>query len=308
MFRHVLAALLCAAAPVSAMQTSSRQIVNVGPAPVGPYSPAVKAGGLIYLSGTLAQDDAGAIVGADVGAQTARVIERMRKVLNASGSSLEQVVAVTVYLKSASDFPAMNDAYRLLAEGSADADDRDHRTCCSVALVEISMIAVPIGRRADGHPPGRLDAIAQPLQLRDQIRRHAVPLRPRAAQRPRQHAGGGGHHGADEGGHGQRRRAAERRRHGPSPTSSARASTCPTRAAFQQMNAAYRPLLQDARPRRARRSRPDLAGKGYAVEITFVASSAPRQAIGVASGTANLSPAIRAGHRLYLSGVLGQHR
>src|ERR671913_1098605 len=111
MLRTVIAAVLCAAVTVSPMQT--KQIVNAGPAAVGPYSAAVKAGGLIYLSGTLAQDDKGALVAdGDVAAQTRRVIERMRTVLEASGSSLEQVVAVTVYLKSASDFAAMNDAYR----------------------------------------------------------------------------------------------------------------------------------------------------------------------------------------------------
>ena len=86
-------AAICVAASVSAMQTSSKQIVNVGPAPVGPYSVAVKAGGLIYLSGTLSQDDAGDLVGADVAAQTKRVIERMKAALEASGSSLPQVVA-----------------------------------------------------------------------------------------------------------------------------------------------------------------------------------------------------------------------
>ena len=87
--------------------------VHSGPAPVGPYSPAIKAAGLIYVSGTLAQDDKGALVApGDVAAQTKRVIERMREILVASGSSLEQVVAATVYLKSANEFQVMNEAYR----------------------------------------------------------------------------------------------------------------------------------------------------------------------------------------------------
>src|SRR5687767_2755730 len=94
-----IAALLVAASSLIAMQ--HKQIITTGPAPVGPYSPAVKAGGFIYLSGTLAQDDGGALVGAgDVGAQTRRVIERMRDLLKAAGSSLDQVVSVTVYLKN----------------------------------------------------------------------------------------------------------------------------------------------------------------------------------------------------------------
>ena len=99
-FLFPAAALTCAVVMVAA-QMPSKQIVMAGPAPVGPYSPAVKAGGFIYLSGTLAQDDAGALVGAgDVAAQTRRVIERMRDVLTASGSSLSQVASVTVVAES----------------------------------------------------------------------------------------------------------------------------------------------------------------------------------------------------------------
>ncbi|MCA1559306.1 MAG: hypothetical protein LC804_03205 [Acidobacteria bacterium] len=94
------AALLCTASLIAmqnrqrqAVQNSARQIVNAAPAPIGPYSHAVKAGGLIYVSGTLAQDASGEMVGkGDVAAQTRRVIERMRDVLTAAGSSLEQVV------------------------------------------------------------------------------------------------------------------------------------------------------------------------------------------------------------------------
>ena len=105
MLRTAIAAVVCAAITVPPMQT--KQIVNTGPAPVGPYSSAIKAGGLIYLSGTLAQDDKGALVGdGDAAAQTRRVIDRMNGVLEASGSSLPHVVAVTVYLRSAADFPA----------------------------------------------------------------------------------------------------------------------------------------------------------------------------------------------------------
>ena len=81
-----------------AMQTPVKQIISAGPTPVGPYSPAVKTGGFIYVSGTLAQDASGDMVGTgDVAAQTRRVLERMREILAEAGSSLDQVVSVTVY-------------------------------------------------------------------------------------------------------------------------------------------------------------------------------------------------------------------
>ena len=80
------------------IQSPNKVIVTVGPPPTLPYSHAVRAGGFIYVSGTLAQDASGAIVAeGDIAAQTKAVVERMREVLAAAGSSLEQVVAVTVY-------------------------------------------------------------------------------------------------------------------------------------------------------------------------------------------------------------------
>ena len=76
MLRACLVTALCATLSAFPMQT--KQIVNAGPAPVGPYSPALKAGGLIYLSGALAQDDKGALVGdGDAAAQTRRIIEQI---------------------------------------------------------------------------------------------------------------------------------------------------------------------------------------------------------------------------------------
>ncbi len=60
----------------------------------------------------MSQDASGAVTAkGDVKGQTTRVIERMRAMLAEAGSSLDQVVAVTVYLKSASDFAAMNEVY-----------------------------------------------------------------------------------------------------------------------------------------------------------------------------------------------------
>ena len=99
MLIRTIGAALLVSCTVLAMQPVSRRVVSSGPAPVGPYSPAIDAGGLIYLSGTMPQDDTAAVVAkGDVGAQTGRVLERMRDLLGAAGTSLDQVVSVTVYL------------------------------------------------------------------------------------------------------------------------------------------------------------------------------------------------------------------
>lgn len=137
------------------MDMSARRVVNVGSLPAAPYSHAVSAGGLIYLSGVLADDDhRQAVAPGDVGAQTRMVIERLQARLEAAGSSLEQVVAVTVYLASASDFAAMNAAYAAWWGGAPPT-----RTTVMAdlvvegALVEMSMVAVPNGaERAIVHP------------------------------------------------------------------------------------------------------------------------------------------------------------
>jgi 2-iminobutanoate/2-iminopropanoate deaminase len=80
--------------------------------PVGPFSPAVRAGGSIYMSGQVAQDPAtGKLVAGDVTRQTEQVFRNVRAVLEAAGKSLSDVVAVRVYLTDMANFAAMNEVY-----------------------------------------------------------------------------------------------------------------------------------------------------------------------------------------------------
>ncbi len=82
------------------------------PAPIGPYSQAVKAGGFVFLSGQVALDPARAqVVAGDVRAQTERVLKNLQAVLAAAGSSLAAVVKTTVYLADMNDFAALNEVY-----------------------------------------------------------------------------------------------------------------------------------------------------------------------------------------------------
>jgi 2-iminobutanoate/2-iminopropanoate deaminase len=92
-----------------------RQVIATPSAPkaIGPYSQAIRAAGLLYLSGQVPLDPAtGQMVEGDMAKQTARVLDNLKAVLEAAGSSLERVVKTTVYLKDMNDFPAMNEAYK----------------------------------------------------------------------------------------------------------------------------------------------------------------------------------------------------
>lgn len=91
-----------------------KRIVTTEKAPkaIGPYSQAVVYNGLAYLSGQIPLDPAtGQLVGGDVAEQTVRVLENMKAVLEACGSSLGQVLKTTVFLKEMADFPKMNEVY-----------------------------------------------------------------------------------------------------------------------------------------------------------------------------------------------------
>jgi 2-iminobutanoate/2-iminopropanoate deaminase len=83
-----------------------------GPKAIGPYSQAVKAGGLVFLSGQIALDpQTQQIVEGDVAQQTERVLENLRGIVEAAGSSLERAVKTTVFLADMNDFAAMNEVY-----------------------------------------------------------------------------------------------------------------------------------------------------------------------------------------------------
>jgi 2-iminobutanoate/2-iminopropanoate deaminase len=80
--------------------------------PPAAYSQAVKAGGLIFVSGTAPHEAAtGAIVGTTVQAQTRQCLANISAILEAAGSSIEKIVSVTIVLADEDDFPGMNEEY-----------------------------------------------------------------------------------------------------------------------------------------------------------------------------------------------------
>lgn len=115
--------------------------VTLGKPPVGAYSPAVRAGDFLYLSGQVPMDpETGQIIGSDVATQTHAVLDRVERVLREGGATLRDVVSVTAYLADINEWDSFNDAYKSRFESPYPA-----RTTVGAGLhgflVEISVVA-----------------------------------------------------------------------------------------------------------------------------------------------------------------------
>jgi len=91
-----------------------KPVVPAGsPPPLAPYSPGARAGNVLYVSGTLALDAAGKVVGGgDVRAQTRHVLESIKSVLAAAGGNMSDIAFNQIFLKDLADYAAMNEVYR----------------------------------------------------------------------------------------------------------------------------------------------------------------------------------------------------
>jgi 2-iminobutanoate/2-iminopropanoate deaminase len=79
---------------------------------IGPYAQAIKAGEFIYTAGQIPIDpQSGNLVAGGIAEQTRQVLENLKAVLEAAGSSLDQVIKTTVFLKNIADFAALNEIY-----------------------------------------------------------------------------------------------------------------------------------------------------------------------------------------------------
>ena len=91
-----------------------RQAIAAPGAPkaIGPYSPALRAGNLLFLSGQIPLDPvSGALVDGDITAQTAQVMRNICALLDAAGAGVEHLVRTTVFLADMNEFAAMNACY-----------------------------------------------------------------------------------------------------------------------------------------------------------------------------------------------------
>ena len=114
------------------------------PAAIGPYSPAIRAGGMLFISGQIPLNpDTGQLVDGDIGAQTEQVMRNLIALLQAAGASFAQVVRTTVFLVDLDEFAAMNEVYArfVVAPAPARATVQVSRLPRDVR-VEIDAIAV----------------------------------------------------------------------------------------------------------------------------------------------------------------------
>ncbi len=82
------------------------------PAAIGPYSPALRVGNFLFVSGQIPLDPAlGTLVGGDVAEQTEQVMRNLKALLRAAGAGFAQVAKTTIYLADMDDFGAVNEIY-----------------------------------------------------------------------------------------------------------------------------------------------------------------------------------------------------
>lgn len=310
--RSVAVVVMCLIAGVAFAAQAGKEIVQVGPVLNYPFSQAVKAGGFIYVCGTMATDESGHLVPGDIKAQTARTLENISAVLKAAGSSLRNAASVTVYLKNAADFGAMNEVYR----GYWPADPPARTTVAANlvnpdGLVEISMVAIPDGAerrviRPQGWAAGSLP-YSYGILSGDTLFLAGLVSR-------------SGKDGTVVAGdiQVQTKTALDNAGEILKAAGMTHADAVNSRvfitdtALFQDMNAAYRPYFPKDPPARAT-VRAGLMGPEFLVEITLVAVKASDRAAVTTPNpdgspgqpNPNFSSAVRVGNRLYVAGMLG---
>lgn len=146
----VLTTLACAvddsAAPRDAAgpRTASADIVHIQPdgPPANPFSPAVRVGNLVFVSGTLGTRPDGTLVPGGIEAETRQVLENIKAVLASDGLSMDRIVRCTAYLADLAEWPAMNAVYRgYFADGKYPARAAVQATLLFGARVELECVA-----------------------------------------------------------------------------------------------------------------------------------------------------------------------
>jgi 2-iminobutanoate/2-iminopropanoate deaminase len=123
-------------------------ITTAAPAPIGPYSQAVMAGGMLFISGQIALDPIdGSLYKGDIMTETERVMQNLKGILTASGLDFSNVVKSSIFLTDMAQFAEVNEVYSRYFEAST-APARETVQVSGLPKgvnVEISMIAVALG-------------------------------------------------------------------------------------------------------------------------------------------------------------------
>jgi reactive intermediate/imine deaminase len=294
-----------AAVSMTFAQSSSKQVFP-GANPALPFSAAIKADGLIYVSGTLGSTG-------DIKAQTKQVLDGISATLKTAGSSLANAATVTVYLRNQADFAAMNEVYRGYWTKDPPARTTVMLPLLNEGLIEIAVVAVPDGGERVVVNPSEWSGSPNPysygiktgntLFMSGLIARNGKDNTPIKGDMTAQTKA------VLENG------AAILKAAGFSYTDvvSSRIFIA-DQTAFQEMNKVYQTYFPSEPPARAT-VKAMLTSPDYSVEITMVAVKAANRAAFTtpnADGTpgnksAILSSAIRAGNRLYVAGILGNN-
>jgi 2-iminobutanoate/2-iminopropanoate deaminase len=291
-------------------QAASKQIVT-GSNTTLPFSAAVKADGLIYVSGAIGN---AAGVSGDIKQQTKQTLDGIAETLKAAGSTLANAASVTVYLRNASDAAGMNEVYATYFP-----KDPPARTTVVVTqplasaegLVEIAMVAVPTGGdRTVIHPAGWAKV---PAPYSYGIKSgNTLFLAGLVSRNGQDNANVKGDLAAqtkvvmDNG-------AAILKQAGMGFGDIVSSRVYVTEESNQAMNDVYRTYFAGLVPPARAAVRAGLTSPDYLVEVTMIAVKDPSRKAVVppnADGTPgrtnpNLSPAIQVGNRLYIAGLTG---
>lgn len=296
----------------AAMAADGRQVFRAGPDLGFPFSTAVRSGDLVYASGVMATDEKGRVVAGDIREQTRRTLDNLAASFAAAGTPLQRAASINVYLARADDFAAMNEVYRAYFR-----QDPPARTTVVTglvlpgALVEMAGVAVaPGAERVVVHPPGWAPS-ANPYSYGIRTG-DTLFLAGLVSRRGADGANVPGDIAA------QTRVVLDNAGAILEAAGMARADVVSSRvyvtdtADFAAMNEAYRAYFAKDPPARAT-VKAALMNPGLRVEITLVAVkgasrrvfTTPKADGSRGTPNPNLSSAVQAGRRLYLSGMLG---
>ncbi|TFF86701.1 MAG: RidA family protein [Promethearchaeota archaeon] len=120
-----------------------KEVINPGTPVVGPYSPGIKIGNAIYISGQGYPKES-----SDISEQTYQALNNIKKIIISAEGKVSDIVATTVYLKDMTDFGKMNSSYKKFFEDSGVTEGFPSRTTVEVSNLPVPAMKVEINATA----------------------------------------------------------------------------------------------------------------------------------------------------------------